>query len=77
MSSIKEVSRSQVQRVKSALLGMEVTNMKDRKRQRENRKIKKTEEAISKRNDFGIKDLTAFNAVMQIKTNGKAAILLR
>ena len=29
---------------------------------------------ISKRNDFGIKDLTAFNAVMQIKTNGKAAI---
>lgn len=51
--------------------------MKDRKRQRENRKMKKVEEVISKRNDFGIKDLTAFNAVMQIKTNGKAAIMLR
>lgn len=72
-----EVSRCQVQQVKSALLRMEVTNMKDRKRQRENRKMKKVEEVISKRNDFGIKDLTAFNAVMQIKTNGKAAILLR
>ncbi len=51
--------------------------LKSRKRQRENRRAKQREERIDKRNDYGIKDLTAYNAVLQIKTNGKANIVLR
>ena len=51
-------------------------NMKSRTKQRENRKLKKAEELLNKRNDFNVKDLTAYNAVLQIKTNGKAAIVL-
>ena len=51
--------------------------LKSRKRQRENRRAKQREECIDKRNDYGIKDLTAYNAVLQIKTNGKANIVLR
>lgn len=51
-------------------------NLKDRKRQRENRRIKQREEHIDKRNDCGVKDLTAYNAVRQIMTNGKANIVL-
>ena len=51
--------------------------MKDRKRQRENRKLKNKEELTDRRNNCGVKDLTAYNAVLQIKTNGKAAIVLR
>ena len=51
--------------------------LKSRKRQRENRRAKQCEERIDKRNDCGIKDLTAYNAVLQIKTNGKANIVLR
>lgn len=51
--------------------------MKSRNRQRENRRAKQREERIDKRNDYGIKDLTAYNAVLQIKTNGKANIVLR
>lgn len=51
--------------------------MKDRKRQRENRKLKHKEELIDRRNLCGVKDLTAYNAVLQIKTNGKAAIVLK
>lgn len=47
-------------------------NLKDRKRQRENRRIKQREKLIDKRNDCGVKDLTAYNAVRQIMTNGKA-----
>lgn len=47
-------------------------NLKDRKRQRENRRIKQREERIDKRNNYGVKDLTAYNAVRQIRTNGKA-----
>lgn len=50
--------------------------MKSRTKQRENRKLKKAEELLNKRNDFNVKDLTAYNAVLQIKTNGKAAIVL-
>ena len=50
----------------------EAMNLKDRKRQRENRRIKQREERIDKRNDCGVKDLTAYNAVRQIMTNGKA-----
>ena len=51
--------------------------MKDRKRQRENRRLKSKEELIDRRHNCGVKDLTAYNAVLQIKTNGKAAIVLR
>lgn len=50
----------------------ETMNLKDRKRQRENRRIKQREKLIDKRNDCGVKDLTAYNAVRQIMTNGKA-----
>lgn len=50
--------------------------MKNRKRQRENLRIKQREERIDKRNDYGVKDLTAYNAVQQIRTNGKAPIVL-
>ena len=51
-------------------------NLKDRKRRRENRRIKQREERIDKRNDCVAKDLTAYNAVRQIMTNGKANIVL-
>ena len=54
----------------------EAMNLKDRKRQRENRRIKQREERIDKRNGCGVKDLTAYNAVRQIMTNGKANIML-
>lgn len=50
--------------------------MKNRNKQRENRKLKKAEELLNKRNDFNVKDLTAYNAVLQIKTNGKVPIIL-
>lgn len=51
--------------------------MKDRKRQKENRKLKHKEELIDRSNHCGIKDLTAYNAILQIKTNGKATIVLK
>ena len=51
--------------------------MKDRKRQQTNRKLKHKEEIIDKRDGCGVKDLTAYNAVLQIKTNDKANIVLR
>lgn len=35
------------------------------------------EERLDKRNACGVKDLTAYNAVQQIRTNGKATIALR
>lgn len=51
--------------------------MRNRQKQRELRKKRRQEEALDKRNGCGIKDLTAYNAVMQIKTNGKSTIALR
>ena len=51
--------------------------MKTRIKQRANRKIKLQEERLDKRNHCGTKDLTAYNAVQQIRTNGKAEIALR
>ncbi len=51
--------------------------MKDRKRQRQNRKLKHHEEALDKRNSTGDKDLTPYNAVLKMNTNGKAAIVLK
>ncbi len=51
--------------------------MKDRKKQRENRKLKHKGEMIDKYNSFGNKDLTPYNAVLQIRTKDKAAIALK
>lgn len=51
--------------------------MRNRQKQRELKKKQRKEEIIDKRNDYGIKDLTAYNAVLQIRTNGKANIALR
>ena len=51
--------------------------MKDRERQRKNRKLKHKEERIGKKDYCGVKDLTIYNAVEQIRTGGKAAIALR
>ena len=51
--------------------------MKNRIKQRANRKLKIREEALDKRNFCGLKDLTAYNAVQQIRTKGKAEIPLR
>ena len=51
--------------------------MKNRIKQRANRKLKEQEARLDKRNHYGTKDLTAYNAVQQIRTHGKAAIALR
>ena len=55
----------------------EDTKMKNRKRQRENRRNKTMEERPDKCNAYGVKDLTAYNAVQQIRTKGKAEIALK
>ena len=51
--------------------------MRNRKRQRELRREQKKEEILDKRDGCGVKDLTAYNAVLQIKTNDKANIVLK
>ena len=51
--------------------------MKNRKRQRENRRLKHKDEQISKYNVYGYKDLTPYNAIRQIESNGKAEIALK
>ena len=51
--------------------------MKNRNRQRENRKRKPREERIGKCNTYGVKDLTVFNAVEQIRTGNRSEIVLR
>lgn len=51
--------------------------MKNRVKQRANRKLKAQEERLNKRNNCGVKDLTAYNAVQQIRTKGKAEIVLK
>lgn len=48
----------------------------DRTTQRANRRKKHYEEKIAKRDKCGMKDLTTYNAVEQIRTNGKAEIVL-
>lgn len=50
--------------------------MKNRARQRDNRRAKHREEAIERRNAYGVKDLTPYNAVQQIRTGGRADIEL-
>ena len=74
MSTEQAVSRN---RGSSLSIWIGGIGMKDRKRQRENRRLKNKEELIDRRNNCGVKDLTAYNAVLQIKTNGKATIVLR
>ena len=51
--------------------------MKNRDRQRKNRRLKQMEERIDKRNAYGVRDLTAYNAVEQIRTGGRTSIVLR
>ena len=51
--------------------------MKNRVKQRENRKIKHQEELLDKRSLYGYRDLTPYNAVLQIKSDGQALILLK
>lgn len=51
--------------------------MKNRARQRANRKQRQREERIDKRNAYGAKDLTAYNAVQQLRTRGRASIAFR
>lgn len=51
--------------------------MRNRHKQRELRKQQRRKENLEKRNSCGVKDLTAYNALMQIKTNGKSDIVLR
>lgn len=51
--------------------------MKNRDRQRKNRKLKQKEERLDKRDVCGVRDLTAYNAVEQIRTGGRTSIVLR
>ena len=52
--------------------------MTAKERRRANRRKKHQREAmIEMRNMYGNKDLTAYNAVLQIRTNGKADIRLK
>ena len=51
--------------------------MKDRKRQRENRRIKNREELLDKRDQCGVKDLTPYNAVLRMKKGKNATIALK
>ena len=50
--------------------------MKDRRRQRENRRQKVKRELLERRNTYGAKDLTAYNAVRRIVTEEKEIILM-
>ncbi len=51
--------------------------MKSREKQRANRREKQKEAALDKRNGYGAKDLTAYNAVKRIRSGGNAAIVLK
>ena len=51
--------------------------MKDRKRQRENHRIKNREELLEKKSMCGYKDLTPYNAVLRMKKGNKADIALK
>lgn len=50
--------------------------MKDRERQRANRRLKHKEEGLEKKNIFGVKDMTAYNAVQRIRLGRRAALKL-
>ena len=48
-----------------------------RKKQRENRRQKHYQMKLDKLNCNGIKDLTAYNAIRQIESKGKATIVYK
>ena len=48
-----------------------------RKKQRENRRQKHYQMKLDKCNNNGIKDLTAYNAIRQIESKGKATIVYK
>lgn len=52
-------------------------DIKNRERQRTNRRLKHKEELLNKKNDLGVKDLTVYNAVKKMVTNGKTSIVWR
>ena len=56
---------------------MEVTNVKSRKRQRDNRRKKHHEASLDRRNGFGANDLTAYIAVNRIRCVSKTDLVLR
>ncbi|MBQ3431963.1 MAG: hypothetical protein IJG23_04180 [Clostridia bacterium] len=47
--------------------------MRNRKRQRQNRKKKHHEELLDRRNSFGYKDVTAYEAVKSIRNKESSA----
>ncbi len=51
--------------------------MKNRTKQRANRRLKNKEEILDKRNGCGVKDLTAYNAVAHMKFGNKAEVVLK
>lgn len=52
--------------------------MTSKERRRTNRRKKHEREAVLEmRNMFGNKDLTPYNAILQMRTNGKAEIRLK
>ncbi len=51
-------------------------DVKNREKQRANRRAKHQEEMLDKRNACGVKDLTAYNAVARMKLGDKATIKL-
>ncbi|MCD8009055.1 MAG: hypothetical protein LUC30_03360 [Clostridiales bacterium] len=51
--------------------------MKNRTKQRANRRLKNKEEMLDKRNGCGVKDLTAYNAVAHMKFGDKAEVVLK
>ena len=40
------------------------------------KRLKHREEALDRRNSYGTKDLTPYNAVLKIRTNGKSNIVV-
>ena len=50
---------------------------RSREKIREKAKETKREESLEKCNEYGLKDLTPYNAVLQMRTKDKAAIALK
>ena len=51
--------------------------MRDRKKQRANRRIRHREQLLEKRDLCGVKDLTPYNAVLRMKKGKDATIALK
>ena len=52
---------------------VEVIHLKNRERQRQNRRLKHKEELLDKYSNSGYKDLTPYNAVLAIKSKSRYA----